>query len=117
MVFWIGLILLLLPTIIGAYFLFRDSMNLWQMIWPVYWVTRDTADNWDFRVRRAWARSGGEEYWQGRGIEFRWKWKGEYRSTQIGIVTHLRKKQVKWYDYQPKEIREWQRPETGHGSA
>lgn len=112
MIFWIGLLVLLLPTIVGAYFLFRDSMNLWQSVGPIYWVTRDApTDHWvGWRVRRSWARSGGDPYNEGEGIEFRWSWRGNYRSTQIGIVTK-RNVHVKWYDYDPKTLKEWQAPD------
>lgn len=111
MIFWIGLLVLLLPAIVGVYFLFKDSMNLWQSIGPIYWVTRDTADTWDgWRVRKAWARSGGDPYNEGHGYEFRWRWRGNAMATQIGIVTQ-RNVRVKWYDYDPKTIKEWQAPE------
>lgn len=70
---------------IGAYFLFRDTLNRIQYLerLGIYWITRNTATNEMPRFSKAFMRTTSAPYWRGRGVQVRyWRY-----VTQVGRLT------------------------------
>lgn len=89
--------------------LFKDTMNLYQGIGPIYWITRDNADYRTPRVAMSFMRMVDPPYRVGRGVQFRWK---NY-TFQIGLsmvppdadeYTPIMGRKM---DENPEEIGEW----------
>lgn len=72
MIYIILAVILLL--IVGAYFLFRDTMNKLQYIGPVYWITRDNGSPDEPHIQRHAFCFGTSPPWKisDTGIKFRW---------------------------------------------
>ena len=82
---WVFLGLIMFALLVGAYFLFRDTMNRIQYLERVgiYWITRDNATVDTPRVMRAIMRQTAPPYWRGRGVQFRFRrW-----TFQVGRLT------------------------------
>lgn len=70
---------------VGAYLLFRDTMNKIQYLQCIrlYWITRDVGEDWMPFVSRGEMRQTAEPWWRGKGIQFR---VGKY-TFQVGVLT------------------------------
>lgn len=70
---------------IGAYLLFRDTMNRIQYLQSVrlYWITRDNGVLGTRVLTRAFMRQTAPPWWRGSGIQIR---AGKY-TFQVGILT------------------------------
>ena len=106
MIFWIGLAILALPLFVGGYYLFRDSMNLFQKVGRLYWITRNNMQRKQPLVSRAFLVHDAPPYWKGTGIQFAWK----RHSFQVGILT----KKAEGFNpdlyFKDSRIRDWRRP-------
>jgi hypothetical protein len=67
---------------VGAWFLFRDSINLVQSVGPLYWITRDFAPKGTRLVSSGFMRELGAPWRVGKGIQLRIS---KNRTFQIGI--------------------------------
>ena len=79
-------IIVAFALVVGAYFLFRDTMNKIQYIehLRIYWITRDTGGKGDKIVTRAFMRQVDEPFWRGKGVQVR---VGKH-TFQTGLLTH-----------------------------
>lgn len=70
---------------IGAYLLFKDTMNRIQYLQSVrlYWITRNNGVRGTRVITRAFMRQTAPPWWRGTGIQFR---AGRY-TFQIGVLT------------------------------
>lgn len=96
--------------LVGAYFLFRDTMNKIQYVQTIrlYWITRDIGDKGMPIIARAEMRQTAEPWWRGKGIQFR---AGKY-TFQVGVLTSrgtdlLDQLGGRSLDVDADEIREW----------
>jgi hypothetical protein len=96
-VFWFG------------YQLFRDTMNLYQGVGPIYWIVRDNATRKHPRFCKAVMRQVDEPYRIGSGFQVRWK----TYSFQVGI-SHIPKDGNEYTPImgremteEPEEIGQW----------
>jgi len=105
MIFWIGLALLVLPSIVGGYFLFRNSMNLFQKAGPVYWITRNNMQREQPLISRAFLVHDTPPYWKGTGIQVAFK---RY-SFQLGVLTKADGFNPDLY-FKDSRLRDWRRP-------
>lgn len=116
---------IVVALLVGAYFLFKDSLNLFQAPFGgklrIYWVTRDIEPYSAPLIRRNWAMQdlslhpdyeGSVDYMEkpvlyGEGIQIRIH---PRRTFQFGIL--LSKKRM-WRRLGPElnQVRTWQRPE------
>ncbi len=106
--------LVVLGLAVGAYFLFRDTMNRIQYVEKLrlYWITRDIGqDGEPFFTSRAFMRQTSAPYWRGKGIQFRFRrWTfqvGKLHSKASSLEEQL--SNLGWLDAKPKEIRQWRR--------
>lgn len=75
----IVLLVIVLVVLVLAYLLFRRTMNLFQSVGKLYWITRDNGDGW--YIRRGYARATFAPWKCGTGVQF-----GVGRHTfQVGI--------------------------------
>jgi hypothetical protein len=102
--------LIAVGLLIGAYFLFKDTMNRLQYVqWlRLYWITRNNAPKGTFIISPAFMRQTAEPWWRGRGIQFR---AGKY-TFQIGVLTSRGDDLISQVDGRdlevtPSVIREW----------
>jgi hypothetical protein len=106
------LLVFLVVFFIGAYFVFRKTMNVFQRLGKIYWVTRDNASG--PLVRKAWMRFTGPPFWRGEGIEFRFR----SHSFQIGILKtkmpslENQLSNLPEYSVSVQEIRKWGQDES-----
>lgn len=63
--------LLVVTLGVGAWLLFKDSLNLVQGFGPIYWITRDGAPSNTPRVSTAFMHELGAPWRVGKGIQFR----------------------------------------------
>ena len=107
MIVWLLIVALLA---VGAYFLFKDTLNRIQYIQTIrlYWITRNNGAAGTPVVSKGFMRQTAAPWWQGRGIQFRL---GKY-TFQVGVL--LRRvdgllDQVGGRDMEAdaKEIRSW----------
>jgi hypothetical protein len=81
--------LFLLFLAVGAYFLFRDTLNRIQYIETIrlYWITKDDGKEvaaYQPRIMRSFMRQTAAPFWNGNGVQFRFhRW-----TFQVGILTH-----------------------------
>jgi hypothetical protein len=102
---------------VGAYLLFRDTMNRIQYLQSVrlYWITRNNGVRGTRVITRAFMRQTAPPWWRGTGIQFR---AGKY-TFQIGILTSranglLDQVDGRELDEDAKQIRAWgKRAATG----
>lgn len=109
---WYGLFYLFIPLAIGAYFLFKDTMNRIQYIETIrlFWITRDVGKKvakYQPRIMKGFMRQTHPPYWRGDGIQFRFhKWtfmvgilkeKAESLEQQVGTSG--------WLPTDPRELR------------
>jgi len=82
MLITIGIISVML--MIGAYFLFKDTLNRIQYLETlrIYWITKNNGKGQP-RITRAIMRTTSAPYWQGRGVQFRF---GSH-TFQVGVLT------------------------------
>jgi len=99
-----------LVLFLGAYLLFRDTLNRIQYVehLRVYWITRNTGVSGQPFVRKAFMRHTSPPYWRGSGIEIR---VGSY-TVQFGILTGkvdslLDQLDGRELDVAPKDLRQW----------
>lgn len=79
MIYLLAAVALLL---LGAYFLFRNTMNSLQYIGKLYWITRDNGKPGTKHIAFDAFMRGTAPPWKiGRGVQFRW---GKY-TFQVGI--------------------------------
>ncbi len=95
-----------LPLLIGAYFLFRDSMNLFQKVGKVYWITRNNMQRQQPLVSKAFLAHDAPPYYQGKGIQFAYK---RY-SFQVGILRATNKPLNPSLYFKDSRLRDWRRP-------
>lgn len=69
---------------VGAWFLFKDSMNLVQSVGRLYWITRDYTPKNTPIVAKAFMRELGEPWRIGSGIQIRFS---KNRTFQLGWCT------------------------------
>lgn len=68
---WIILAVVFVAVIVLGWLLFRHTLNLFQHIGPLYWITRDDGSRGAPVVAWAYALSIGPEYKIGNGVQFR----------------------------------------------
>lgn len=98
---------------IGAYFLFRDTMNRIQYleILRLYWITRDTGETGQPFFAKATMRQTAAPYWRGKGVQFRL---GKY-TFQVGLLTmrvdslESQISNLGWLEMETKKLRNWSR--------
>jgi hypothetical protein len=96
---------------VGAFFLFKDTMNKLQYVeyLRLYWITRDIGVKGTPIICKATMRGTGAPYWRGRGIQFRC---GKL-TFQVGVlkvrVDSLESQisAVGWLDTPTKQLRKW----------
>lgn len=66
---------------VGAWILFKDSINLVQAVGPLYWITRDYVPKGTPIVSKGFMRELGEPWRVGAGIQIRF---AQNRTFQIG---------------------------------
>lgn len=124
---WIGLLVIGLPLLVGAYFLFRDSMNLFQKVGRVYWVTRNNMERKQPVLSRAFLAHDSPPYWVGKGIQLaiplRKKlaldaeghlWHRPRQWTfQVGILTGQASRFNPNLYFKDSRLRDWRRPKRG----
>lgn len=75
-------LLTILLFALGAYFLFRDTMNRLQYLGKLYWITRDNGKPGTKHIAFDGFMRGTSPPWKvGRGVQLRW---GRY-TFQVGI--------------------------------
>lgn len=72
----------LLVLLIGAWFLFKDSLNLVQSVGRVYWITRDYVPKGTPLVAKGFMRELGEPWRVGSGLQIRFS---KNRTFQVGL--------------------------------
>jgi len=95
---------------VGAYFLFRDTMNRIQYIerLRIYWITKNNGRKGVPLIFPSFMRQTHPPFWKGTGIQVRFfKW-----TFQVGILREKGEDPVELeeLDYTAAEIREWERP-------
>ena len=105
-------LLIVVACAIGAYLLFRDTMNRIQYLQSVrlYWITRDNGAAGTKVITRAFMRQTAPPWWRGSGIQIR---AGKY-TFQVGVLTSkanslLEQVDGRELDDDAKEIRSWGR--------
>lgn len=89
--------------------LFQDTMNIYQGVGPVYWITRDNGTDDMPRVSMAFMRMVDPPYRVGKGIQFR---AGQY-TFQIGLsvippdADEYTPVMGRKLDTEPEEIGDW----------
>ena len=73
-------------TLVGFYFLFKDTLNRVQYIQAVrlYWITRDDGIVGSPVLSKAFMIQTAQPWWNGKGVRLR---AGKY-TFQIGVLTH-----------------------------
>ena len=111
-------LLIVVAFAIGAYLLFRDTMNRIQYLQSVrlYWITRDNGVAGTKVITRAFMRQTAPPWWRGSGIQIR---SGKY-TFQIGVLTSkanglLDQVDGRELDDGAKEIRSWGRRNVKEG--
>lgn len=111
-------LLLVVACAIGAYLLFRDTMNRIQYLQSVrlYWITRDNGVAGTKVITRAFMRQTAPPWWRGSGIQIR---AGKY-TFQVGVLTSkanslLEQVDGRELDDDAKEIRSWGRRNVKSG--
>ena len=96
--------------VVGMYFLLKDTMNRLQYVQTlrIYWITRNNAPTNTSVVSTGFMRQTAEPWWNGKGVQFRYK---NY-SFQIGVLTGksqglLDQVGGRELDHDAKEIRNW----------
>jgi hypothetical protein len=99
-----------LATCVGAYFLFRDTLNKLQYIktFRLYWIIRDDYPPHTPIVSRGNMYQTGPPWWQGTGVQVR---VGKYL-FQVGVLLRrgnslLDQLGGRYLEDSPKELREW----------
>lgn len=125
MTLWLGLALLAIPLLIGAFFLFRDSMNLFQKVGKLYWITRNDMKREQPFISKAFLAHDSPPYWLGKGIQVAIKWgkttsydysAGEdwvhprQYTFQVGILTGTAKGFNPDLYVADSRVRDWRRP-------
>lgn len=120
-----ALIFLGIAALLGAYFLFRDSMNLFQRVGPIYWITRDNMLREQPFISRAFLAHDSPPYWEGKGVQIAIKlgkstsydysagedWVHPRQwSFQIGVLTGQAKTFNPDLFLNDSRIRDWRRP-------
>lgn len=67
----IVLLSLMVLLLIGAYFLFRDTMNRLQYLGKLYWITRNNGAKGTPFVGKAFMRGTAPPWKVGNGVQFR----------------------------------------------
>lgn len=95
---------------VGAYFLFRDTLNRLQYIQTlrIYWITRDTYPPNTPRFALGRMYQTNAPWWQGVGPQIR---VGKY-IVQVGVLKNkgaslLDQLGGRYLDESPKQLREW----------
>jgi hypothetical protein len=96
---------------IGAYFLFRDTLNRIQYIerLRLYWITKDTGHKGVPLLAPSFMRQTQAPYWHGTGVEARFfKW-----TFQVGILRGKGSNPIEFeeLDVPVPTIRDWGRPD------
>jgi hypothetical protein len=73
---------LILFLLVGAFFLFKDSLNLVQSVGRVYWITRDYVPKGTPIIAKGFMRELGEPWRVGSGLQIRF---AKNRTFQVGI--------------------------------
>lgn len=102
----------LIPIALFAYFSFRNTLNVLQIIGRVYWITKSFEIKQRFRVSKGFMHTTSYPWYKGNGIHMVF-WK---RSFQIGICQKqtyandvegtLASLQGRFLDLTPRQIRE-----------
>lgn len=106
----IWFIVTLAAVSLGAYLLFRDTMNKLQYIQflRIYWITRDTGVLGTPYISKGIMLQTSEPWWVGAGVQFR---AGKY-TFQVGVLQRksfdlLDQLGGRYLDESAKEIRRW----------
>jgi hypothetical protein len=108
----IAIVIISVMLMIGAYFLFRDTMNKIQYleILRLYWITRDTGEGQPL-FAKATMRQTSAPYWRGKGVQVR---VGKH-TFQVGLLTmrvdslESQISNIGWLETEPKKLRQWYR--------
>jgi hypothetical protein len=108
-------LLVAVAFVIGAYLLFRDTMNRIQYLQSVrlYWITRNNGVRGTSVLTKAFMRQTAPPWWRGKGVQVRL---GKY-TFQVGILLRQASDLLDQVDgrelnYDAKQIRAWnKRPE------
>lgn len=100
-----------LGLLVGAYFLFRDTMNRIQYIehLRLYWITKNTARKGVPLIALSFMKQTQAPYWYGKGVEVRvFKW-----TFQLGILQGKGSSPIEFEDLDVPvpTIRDWGRPD------
>lgn len=100
---------------VGLYLLFRDTMNRIQYIQTLrlYWITRNDGLVGSPVVSRAFMRQTAEPWWNGKGIQFRYR----TYTFQVGVLTHKGSSLIdqlggRYMDDGARVIRDWGKREA-----
>ena len=122
---WLGLALLAAVFLLGAFALFKDSMNLFQKVGRLYWITRNNTEREQPFMSRAFLAHDSPPYWEGKGIQIAIKygersaydyyadeeWMRPRQWTfQVGILTGQAKKFNPDLYQNDSRLRDWHRP-------
>lgn len=102
----------LIPISIFAYFTFRNTLNILQVVGPIYWISRDYDKVQKFRIGSGFMHTISDPWFKGKGVQISlWK-----RSFQVGICQEqkyhndlegsLAAIQGRFLDLTPRQIRE-----------
>jgi hypothetical protein len=97
-------------VMIGAYFLFRDTLNRIQYVerLGVYWITRDNGADYSKRFIRGWMRQMHEPFWYGHGYQVRFRrWTFSFGKLDGQAASFEDQLGGGWMDLLPSELREW----------
>ncbi len=97
---------------VGAYFLFRDTMNRIQYVehLRIYWITKNTARKGVPFLAPSFMRQTQPPFWTGTGVEVRlFKWTFQFGILQAKGSNPIELKALP--EVTIKELREWGRPE------
>jgi hypothetical protein len=97
---------------IGAWFLFKDTLNRIQYVevLRLYWITRDNADDHTPLIAKATMRQTAAPFWRGRGVQVRLP---RSLTFQVGLLTvkvdslESQISNLGWLDTEPKKLRRW----------
>lgn len=110
----ITFVLLIVALGVGAWFLFKDSLNLVQALGRVYWITRDYVPKGTPIIAKGFMRELGHPWRVGSGIQIRiarnrtfqvgWCAKTSPSSEEEGVLSAVG---GRYMDVTAEEIGEW----------
>ena len=111
-----------IPFVFFTYFLFRNTLNVLQVVGPVYWIAKETTSKASPMVAKGFMHETSYPWRSGKGLQVRWG----FKTFQVGICHKqnydetegmLSAVQGRFMDLTPIEIREQSKKLKGDADA